>query len=71
MRSSIVPLLTNRVTVTGPAAPIRWARLIETIFNGRIPPAIEQKDVLAELQIQSDASRAVAHQNHMRLWIGS
>src|SRR5690606_4699672 len=33
------------------------------VFDGRVPPAIEQEDIVGKLQVESDAPRAIAHQD--------
>ena len=35
------------------------------IFDCRVPPAVEQKDVASELQVEANAARSVTHQQHM------
>src|SRR5690606_27227182 len=32
------------------------------VFDGRVPPAVEQEDVAGELQVEADAAGAVTHQ---------
>ena len=53
------------MTVTGPLTPMRWAAVDRLIFDGRVPPAIEQKHIARKLQVEPDAAGAVAHQHHV------
>ena len=46
----------------GGADPVRAVDRL--VLDGRVPPAVEQEDVARELQVEPDAPRAVAHQQH-------
>src|SRR5579862_86533 len=37
------------------------------VLDGRVPPAVEEKDIIRELQIQSDAAGAITHQDHVNV----
>ena len=41
------------------------------VFDGRVPPTVEQKDIAGELKVEADAARAVAHQHDMRVGIAA
>ena len=62
MRPSIVswqePRHEHRVLLAEAVGPVD-----RLVLDGRVPPAVEQEDVVRELQIQPDAAGAVAHQH--------
>ena len=55
------------MTVTGPAAPMRWARLIAWSSTAGFHQRSNRNTYSAELQVQAHAAGAVAHQQHVPL----
>ncbi len=56
IRSSIVPRVSKRVTVTGPGDADAMGPVDRLVLDGRVPPAVEQEHVAAELQVQPHAA---------------
>src|SRR4051794_15800725 len=39
------------------------------VLDGRIPPSVEKKYIIRELQIKPNSASTIAHQYHMAIWI--
>ena len=65
MRSSIVSKHQEPRDRDRPGGPDAMGAIDRLILDRRIPPAIEQKDVAGQLQIQAHATGPVAHQQHV------
>ncbi len=53
------------MTVVGPAGADAMGPVDGLVLDGRVPPAVEEEDVVGELQVQAHRAGPIAHQDHV------